>query len=136
MTTSNHTLASVSADLVANGIPRHFGEYAQDTSEPAQFPNHLCWFLDEVPDNHRHLLVWNPGSSTTELEFDFIPAYCPDALDHQTWRLATAHITYDISTRYGVDRTTLDYDHTCIREAVALLAFIDRHNAKHGIKTA
>jgi hypothetical protein len=45
--TSSHTLASITADLVTNGIPRHFGAFAEDTSEEAQFPKHLCWFLDE-----------------------------------------------------------------------------------------
>lgn len=132
---SSHTLASITADLIANGIPRHFGEYAEDTSEPAQFPNRLCWYLDEVPTSSRHLLIWSPGSSTTELQLDFEPTYCPDSPDHMTWRLDAACLTYDMPTRSGVDRIHCDHDHTCIRDAVALIAFIDRHNAKYVSKT-
>ena len=133
--TSSHTLASVTADLIANGIPRHFGEYAEDNSEAAQFPNHLCWLLDEAPADSKHLLIWTPDSSTIELQLDFIPAYCPDTPDHMAWRLDTGFLTYDMSTRHGVDRINCDYDHTCIRDAVALIAFIDRHNAKYASKT-
>jgi len=127
--TSSHTLASITADLITNGIPRHFGAFAEDTSEEAQFPKHLCWFLDESIVDERSLWLCNPGLHTpaAEISWEFIP--CLDG-----WSLVSTLLEY-CETRGGlivqVDR---DYTHTTIRQAVEMIASIDDYHAKRSIK--
>jgi hypothetical protein len=130
MTTSSHTLASVSADLVANGIPKRDNPF---TPHPRE--DRFCWFVTTGKEPHERFLVLRNPHTTTELSMAFVSAYCPDAPDRHTWRLDRAVLLYELPSSV-CDREVVDYDHTTIRNALTLLDFIDRHNAKHGIPTA
>jgi hypothetical protein len=138
--TSSHTLASITADLITNGIPRHFGEYPEDTSEEFQFPNHLCWFLDESSIDGRGVWIYNPGLETPAaiITWEFVPSHDGRDFDPSCdgWTLESARLSYCESFHSWNSYEEKDYDHTTIREAVALISFIDQDNAKYSIKAA
>ena len=126
--TSSHTLASITADLISNGIPRHF-------REEAQFPNRLCWFLDDRKINERWIFLFNPGSltPTAAIIWHFIPS--PNGWEFDPccdgWSLDFSRLDHEETPDGLTHEGTIDYDHTTIRHAVVLITFIDQYNAKH-----
>ena len=131
--TSPHTLASITADLIANGIPRHFREEAQS-------PSDLCWFLLESTIDERSLYLFNTRSITpaTIILWHFLPSRNGWEFDSSCdgWALDASWLYYE-GTNVGLSHEEINrYEHTTIREAVALISFIDQYNAKHSITAA
>jgi hypothetical protein len=111
-----HTIASVAAALVANGVAKHDGEY----SEGPQFPDQICWFYDDLCVDKRTIFFYNPGGrSSAEIALQFTPNIEGD------WHLASSVLTYQRGDSYR-SRT---YGFTSISEAIRLIRLIDTRRA-------